>query len=190
MTRLLAILVLLSGAVAARADDPTLEELIARLVELRKQKAEQEKTEAEVVKQLRTRYEALHKQLADLGVVAPGPLPPAPPPKPVDELKQKVQAAWKADGGTREMCAQLAELYKLAAQLAQSESVPSTAELLRQVREAASFLTEGAMQKTRQLVAEELRKALGKSTDDPITDVERKAASELFAKLATILEGF
>lgn len=182
-------LALLAGR--AGAAEPTLDELVSRLTDLRKQKAELLKAEAAVVDDLRTRFEEMHKRLADLGVVGPAPLPPAPPPKPVDVLKEKLKAAFDADRGKADDAHQLAELYRQAGKLAADPAVPSTAELLRRVREAGvSLVGSDVLKAVRQVVAEELRAALGKSTDEPITGDERKKAAELFGRLADVLGGF
>lgn len=166
----------------AAGADPSLEADVAKLV---KMKQEVEAFEAD----LRKRIGDLQKLYPEL--FGPVPVPPAPPPKPVDALKVKLRAAFEADKGAASDAHQLAALYAQAAALARDPAVPSTAELLRRVREAGSSLVGAdTLKGVRQVVAEELRVALGKSDDDPLTAEERAAAAELFAKLAGILEGF
>jgi hypothetical protein len=185
--RPIAFFLLLASGVCASAD---IDEDLAKLADLRKRQAELKKEEEALAEKLRQTHQSNHEKLAAAGVIAPGPPPPAPPPKPVDELKKKLRAAFEADGSDRDAGLQLAALYREAAKLSQSPDVPSTAELLRRVREAAASLVPGALPAVRKVVAEELRLALGKSSDEALSAEERKAAAELFAKLAELLEGF
>lgn len=190
MRRLLPCLVLALAAPAAAAE-PSFPEDIAKLVELRKQKADVEKAEAALAAKLRAMHADLTKQLTDLGVI--GPLPPAPPPKPADPLKAKLADAFKADRGTRDEVLHLAELYRLSVKLARDPAVPSTAELLRRVREAGDGLLAdfgpNTLRGVRDVARVELLAALGKSDETPITDEERAAAADLFGRLAVILDG-
>jgi hypothetical protein len=128
-------------------------------------------------------------RLVAVTVGTPEPGPVIPPPKPADPLKARLKAAFEKDGGAAEGAKRLAALYRQAAKLAADREVPSTAELLRRVREAGATLAEG-LRETRTVAGAEMRAALGKSTEEPLTDAERSAAAALFARLAEILEGF
>lgn len=130
-------------------------------------------------------------KLVKIAVTVGGaPTPPQPPPpNPVDVLKTKLKAAIEADSAAPDDVQKLAALYRQAAKTAIDPGVPSTAELLRRVREAGvSLVGADVLRATRGVAAVELRAALGKSTDEAITDTERKAAASLFARLAEILE--
>lgn len=182
---------LLFAIPSARAADPTPDELIAKLTDLRKQAAELAKQDAALVAELRAKFADLQERLAKLGVVGPGPIPPAPEPKPVDALKAKLRAAFEADKGTRDDALQLAELYRQAAKLAADPGVPTTAELVRRVREAgAAVVGQDVLKGVRAVVRDELTAVLGKVDSQPITPAERDAAAAIFTKLANILGGF
>lgn len=178
---------------------PTAEQLIAKLVETRKQLAELRKVEAATAAELLALLKDLTERLKELGI-APGPAPPAPPdpkPPPVDPLAKKLRDAFAADLGGRADARQLAALYHLAADLAvkklpksEQYEVPSSKELLRQVREASTKLIgDFALPSLRTVVAGELAAALGNPSDTAFTAEQRAAAAALFAKLAAILEG-
>lgn len=170
---------------------PTVDQLIDRLVETRKQLTALQKTEAAQVAELKARLKELQDKLAQLGVT-PVPPDPAPPPKPVDPLAQKVRDAYAADKGTRDDALQLAALYRQAATLTGDAGVPSSAELLRRVQEAskAVLADPDLLLGVRTVVAGELLTALGMSSDAPLTAAQRKGAVDLFTRLAAILEGF
>ena len=167
---------------------PTLDDLIAKYDGQKKQIADLTKAQAETVAAIKSEYDKLHKSLAERGILDPTPLPPAPPPKPVDPLVEAIRAAYLADGKPRLPALQLAALYEQAAELAKSPEIASTADLLRRVREAEAFLTDDTMVATRKLVGSELLAALGKADDSAITVDERAAAAGLFRRLSAILE--
>ena len=187
---------LLAAPVAAQEPaPPTLDQLIDRLAELQKRKDDAAK-EAEAVKDsIRTLWKGYGEKLQKLGVLDPLP-PPAPPkpPEPVDPLKARLAAAFDADAdaaGKRGHAKDLAALYRQAAKLAQDTSVATSGDLLQQVARAAATLLNDPpggkhLAGVRRVVGEELNRLL--PTDDPLTDAQRKAAAELFGKLATILD--
>jgi hypothetical protein len=166
----------------------SIDELYARRTELKKKIEELKKELDTADAAIKGQFLDLQGKLAKDGIIEPGPVPPAPPPKPVDALKQKLRAAFDSDKGSKDDALQLAELYKLASKLAKDAEVPSTADLLRRVREASATLVGNEVLKgVRKEVAAALAAALGKSSDEPITQAERDAAADLFLKLATIL---
>ena len=179
---------LLSTGVAV---DP-IDEQLAKLTAARKAKADAEKSIAEIETSLRTMLAEIQKKLSDAGVITPLPPPPAPEPKPVDPLKAKLKAAFDADSSTSTDVLKLAVLYRKAANLARDKTkVLTTAELLQRVRDVGEGLVgPDVLVKVRKLAGTELLAALGKSDDTPITDDERKAAADVFTRLAAILEEF
>jgi hypothetical protein len=156
----------------------SIEDLAARLATERKAAAA---TEAE----LRARLAELNTLLRDLGIN-----PDAPPgPRPVDALAKKLRDAFAADKGKKDDALSLAALYRQAATLARDPGVPSSGELLRRVREASATLVgPDALPGLRTVVAGELAAALGRPSDLALTDAQRQACADLFAKLAAILE--
>lgn len=116
------------------------------------------------------------------------PLPPGPNP-----LRDRLRAAFdtdaKTDPAARDEARDLAALYRQAAILAESPDVPTSGELLRRVREAASVLIgPNAMPTLRKAVALELASVL---TDDaPLTADQRRDLAKLFRDIAAALEGF
>jgi hypothetical protein len=113
---------------------------------------------------------------------------PMPPPKPVDDLKKKLGAAAAADGALKADVVQLAAIYREAAKAAADKDVPHSRELLARVRKVSSaLLGDDALPATRGVVAEELLAALGMSSEEPLTDGQRRRAAELFGRLAELL---
>lgn len=166
---------------------PTIDGLIDRVLELRAKKAELDKQEAAALVELQAELKKQRDRLDKLNI--PGP-EPAPGPKPVDPLVQKVREAIAADKGTREDVLQLAALYHEAAKLANSKDVPSGKEFLRRVREASSSIVGAdVLTSLRTLAATELGGVLGVPSDAFLTDTQRAAVAKLFERLAAILEG-
>lgn len=182
------LLAALSIASASFAQQPpTIDNLIDRVLDLRKQKAELDKQEAAALAELQAELKKQKDRLDKLNI--PGP-EPAPGPKPVDPLAAKIKTAIATDKGTREEVLQLAALYHEAAKLAISKDVPSSRELLRRVREASAALVGAdVLTSLRTLVAAEVGSILGNPGDAMLTDTQRKATAELFTRLAAILEG-
>ncbi len=194
--RVLAFLLLLvpTCALADGIDDQ-----LAKLAAARKQKADAEKAIAEIEAGLRTALAEIHRKLAEAGVITPGPPPPAPDPKPVDALKRKLREAFEKDGSPTAAARQLAALYRLAVDLARDPAVGTTQSLRARVNEAAESLMKEfppdasgvrPLKTLRGVVAEAWTEAVGKTDDSPITPDERKAAANLFGRLAEILDGF
>lgn len=128
----------------------------------------------------------------------PGPGPgPKPPDPPVDALVLKLRAAFAADPADidkrRNSAKDLAELYRQAAVLAADPAVGTSGALLEQVSKAAAALLKDPPAPGRKHLAD-VRKVVGAElgallpTDDVLTDAQRKAVAELFAKLAVALE--
>lgn len=180
---------------------PTIEQLIAKLTDLRKQRADVEKAEAAVAADIRARVKELTDKLAKLGLVdvlppGPGPNPPVPvppvPPVPVDPLKQKLRVGFDLAAGTatqkREWAKELAALYRAAAKLVVNPELATAGQLKDKLREAAaSLIGADSLKEVRQAVAVELAGVLP-TTEGELTDEQRKAAAVLFGKLASLLD--
>lgn len=172
---------------------PTLDQLIQRVQDLRKQKAELQKAEDAAAADLKARLQALKDLLDSLNIdphPAP-PKPPTPPAPPADPLAAKLKAAFDGDAADvakrREQAKDLAALYRQAAKLAADNSVAAAGDLLSRVKTASAALVGAdALKAVRGVVASELAAIL--PTDDPLTDAQRKSAADLFAKLAVVLE--
>lgn len=125
------------------------------------------------------------------GPPAPGP---TPDPIPSPELKRKILDAYATDRGAKADAVQLAALYREAAKLAQKRTgdkfdAPSSKELLRRVREAsANLIGPDVLTAVRTVAAVELADQLGMPTDDPLTDVQRRAAADCYLRLAAALD--
>lgn len=192
-----AILILLISGVSICAQEPapkpTIDQLLAKVTELRRQKADLEKQEQAATAELLARFRELQAAIEKLGLVDPKPVPPNPkPPEPTDPLKVKLKAAFDADSEQldkrREHAKDLAALYRQAAKLASDNAVSTAGELLDRVRAAAGMLVGAdALKECRRVVAGELGKVF--PTDGDLTAEQRTAAAELFTKLAAILEG-
>lgn len=196
----IAFLASLFVAFAARAQDappPSVDSLVAKIGELRRQRAELDKAEAAA----RAALQAELKRIADLidrlgpDVAPPDvrPKPPAPP-LPADPLAARVREAIRASAGTdaekRAQCLDLAALYRAAAKLAtDTGQFPDAAALLARLREAAaSMIGPDALREVRRLVAGELAAVLPTVSDAPLTDAHRAAAAKVFERLAALLE--
>lgn len=186
---LFALVLLVQASGLAMAGDG-INELYQRRAEVKKKVDELNKELADLDTRLRGEFLDLQKKLADDGILGPIPVPPAPPPKPVDPLKAKLRAAYESDKGTRDDLVKLVAVYKAAVGHARNADVQSTKELLGQIREvAAEFLPDAEVLKgVRRLVAEELVGAVGPPSDVPITEAQREAAAKLFTQLVAILE--
>jgi hypothetical protein len=187
---------------SARAADPvpgsaSIDQLLEKIADLRRQKADLEKQEQAAAAELKVRLKELVEKLSKLGLADPLPIPPAPPapPKPpeppVDLLAAKLKTAFDgdtADAATkRERAKDLAALYRQAAALASNADVATSGDLLKRVRDAAGVLVGAdSLKGVRQAVGAELARLL--PTDSPLSDEQRKAVGELFVKLAGILE--
>lgn len=197
-TALLA-LTLALAPLAARADDapPSVDSLVAKIGDIRKQRAALDRQEAELRASLKTEL----KRIADLvdklgGDDKPPVVPPKPPePVPVDPLVQRVRDAIKASAGSdadkRRQCLDLAALYRAAAKLApDAAQFPDADALLKRLREAAGQLLgdPDALREVRKVVAGELAAVLPTVADAPLTDAHRAGAVKVFERLAAILE--
>jgi len=178
---------------------PSVDSLVAKLADLRRQRAALEKSEADV----RAALKAELKRIADLvgkldvdGPVVPPDVKPKPPePVPVDPLAQRVRDEIRASAGTddakRKQCLDLAALYRAAAKLAtDSAQFPDADSLLARLRQAAAQMLgdPDALREVRKVVAGELAAVLPTVADAPLTDAHRAAAVKVFERLAAILE--
>jgi hypothetical protein len=189
------LMMLVAHVTPAQAQDPapaqpTIEQLLTKLTELRKQRADIEKQEAAVAAEIRARVKELTEKLAKLGLI--DPLPNPVPPAPTDPLKQKLKGAFDSAAGTGqqkgEWAKDLAALYRAAAKLTADPSITTAAALKLKLKEAAaSLIGETALVEVRKVVAVELANVLP-TTETELTEVQRKAAAELFAKLASLLD--
>lgn len=182
----------LAFPVSATDPAPTLDELLNQFIELDKKETEAVKAKNVLKAAIKLRVQELNTKLVQLGILVdpPGPMPPA------DDLPKRLKDAFLADGGSKEDAKTLCELYKQAALLAQKKNSPtfevkSSKELLERITDTASkLLTDETLPAVRGIVASELLKAFGMTSDDPMTDEKRAAIVATLTKLATILEGF
>lgn len=128
------------------------------------------------------------------GPVDPPTPPPAPPPAPpADEVKDKLLAAHKEDGPESANKAdnrkRLVAMYRFAADKSADPGILTAAELLRRVKEGAKDVTADTLPKTRQAAAEVLNARLPTGPGEALTFDTRKAAANLFAKFADVLDG-
>ena len=119
--------------------------------------------------------------------------PPAPQP-PADLLK-KVADAFAKDKGQKADAVQLAELYRQAAKLAVKKKgdgyeCVTGADLLGRVREAGKgvFDSDTAMIAVRTVAASEVAGSSSMSSDLPMTESQRTAIADTYAKLAACLD--
>lgn len=180
------------GGPAPAADPPTVEALVEKLADQRKQRAELEKAERETAKLIAERLEAIRKRLDELNVPAPvppgpGPKPPAPPP--ADPLAAAVKAAYDADPdpGKAGQVKDLAELYKQAAELAADPRVTTTGQLVERVKAAALVLKITGLTGVRKVVAGEVSAVM--PDDVPLTPAARTAAATVFTRVHAALKG-
>lgn len=198
-TALLAAL-LLSPAVAgisyATDPAPSVDSLIERIAELRRQRADLDKREAELVAALKAELKRLQELADKLGLVVPPVVPPKPPePAPVDPLRDKVLAAVKASAGDdavkRKQCLDLAALYRAIVKLLPDADQFGTADQTRQrLRDTANTMlgSEEVLREVRRVVAGELAAVLPTVADAQLTDAHRASAAKVFERLAGILE--
>ena len=192
---LLASLALGLMSATAAAQPPSLDQKIAKLVELRKQKADIEKAEAALVAEIRVLFKDLTDRLSELGI-GPGPMPPVPP-KP-DELRDKLTTAFKADKGTKDEAKKLASIYAEASRLVVKKnvagdfSIVSSAQLIAAVRDVTNdpdWIGPDALRATRDAIADLWVPIFGPEPSDArLTNEQRKAAADLFGRLALVLE--
>lgn len=191
---LAALLVVLAALPAPAADPPpTIDQLVERLEQQRRQQAEVAKLVAETAGQLRDALDKLNKKLADLGITpGPAPTPPGPDPAPpADPLAAAVRAAYAADAGPRkaDQLKDLAELYRQAADLAGDGTVLTTGQLMDRIRAAAAALKIDGLTGCRRLIAGECAAALGTDPDAALTGDLRGKARALFLRVHVALKG-
>jgi hypothetical protein len=185
-------------ATAAAQQPASIDAKIAKLIELRKQKADNQKAEAALVADIRGWLKDFTDKLADLGIT-PGPTPPVPPapPKP-DELRDKLAAAFKADKGTKDEAKKLASIYSEAAKLvlkksAKGYSIGSSRQLIDAIRDVTNdgdWIGPDALPATRSFIASLWVPIFGEEPSDAaLTEAQRTAAADLFARVAQVLEG-
>jgi hypothetical protein len=177
-----------------QSGSPTIEQLVERY-SVETKIAEDAKRQAEATREeIRRRYKELTDKLAPLGIFPPGPgpvVPPKPEPPTPDALAKRLKEAFDADNGKSADAKALAALYSLCVKLCADEGLASSADLLTRLRVAsANMVAPGVLGKLRMVVSGELIAIFAAPSDDPLTKEQRDAAAALFARLATILEGF
>jgi hypothetical protein len=121
---------------------------------------------------------------------APPPHPPAPEPE--DPLTRDFQRLYVNDPtpGKRLHLAQLAVLYREAVRFAERPEVQTAGELAQRIRQAsASLLPADALIPLRKRIAEEISRLLPVDSTDLLDAGRRATAAQLFARIATSLEG-
>ncbi len=186
-TTLFAVLALCVSLGDTQAAEPGIDDLLTRITDIRKQRAELDKQEAAAKSDLdkkrreqQERYDALF-----------GPQPKPPEPKPSDPLRDRLKPAYDADPAQLDKRAahakDLAELYRQGAGYATDPATKSSGDLLTRVREAsATVIGPTALVAVRKAVAAELGALL--PTDEPLTDLQRADVVALFTRLAAILD--
>ncbi len=181
------------GAIAqAPPGSPTIEELLEKLSAQVRQADDAKKAADSTREEIRKRYAELARRLAELGIVpgpGPGPGPVIVPPK-TDPLRDKVQAAYVADNGTKQEALALSALYRACSDLCKEKDLGSGLELLARLQDASKRMVgTNTLVSVRKIVTGELSLALGTPSETPLTPEQCETASALFNRLATILEG-
>lgn len=120
----------------------------------------------------------------------PDPKPPTPPvPPPPDPLTLKIQAAYMADAGTpqekEKWLAMLSALYGAGAQAVLDPGIKTAGDFLEIQRAAfGRELPADALAGVRKLAQGELVAVLPTDAATPLADATRKAAAEVFSRLA------
>jgi hypothetical protein len=195
LTALAALLTCAAPLSAQDSPTPSVDSLVAKLADLKRQRAALEKSEAEVRGQLKAEL----KRIADLVAALEPDAVPKPklvdPPVPVDPLAAKVRDAIKVSAGDdvtkRKQCLDLAALYRAAAKLApDAAQFPDADALLARLRQAAAQMLgdPDALREVRRVVAGELAAVLPTVADAPLTDAHRAGAVKVFERLAVLLE--
>lgn len=123
------------------------------------------------------------------GVQPPGPVPK---PDPTDPLRDRVKAAFDADpvqlDKRRQQAKDLAALYRQLAKVAGDAKIATAGELIDTAQKSAKEMVgDGVLKGIRtEVVSQELGMIFVE--DGPLPDDQRKAATELFTRLAKILD--
>lgn len=180
---------------SAQDSPASVDSLVAKIADLRKQRAALDKAEAELRSSLKAELKRIADLVDKLGDDKPDVKPKPPEPLPVDPLTAKVRDAIKASAGDdatkRKQCLDLAALYRAAAKLApDAAQFPDADSLLARLRQAAGQMLgdPDALREVRRVVAGELAAVLPTVADAPLTDAHRVAAVKVFERLAAILE--
>ncbi len=162
---------------------PTLDSLLLKVQEIRKQKAELQKAEDIAVADLKARLKDLRDLLDSLNINPPAPVPPTP----ADAFKTDL--AGFAKGQDKAQLAKLAALYRQAVTFCGDVSFTTTGQLIAAIGKAAdSMTTPGSLTAVRARVLTELHAANLPLTDVPLTDALRKSAADIYGRAAAALE--
>jgi hypothetical protein len=198
LTALAALLTCAAPLSAQDSPTPSVDALVAKLADLKRQRAALDKAEAEVRGQLKAELKRIADLVAALEpdavpVVPPKPKPPEP--VPVDPLRDKVRDAIRASAGDdavkRRQCLDLAALYRAIVKLLPDADQFGTADQTRQrLRDTANTMlgSDEVLREVRRVVAVELAAVLPTVADAALTDAHRAAAVKVFERLAGILE--
>lgn len=167
------------------AGEPSLEQLLEKHAELHKATIDAQNAEAASLAAIKARYKDITDKINRL---LPNPGPDIKPP--VDVLAGKLREAFGT--GNPNDAKALAALYREAAKLCEDAALESGNQLNAKLAQASTAMVgKDVLIPLRKVVLGELQLILGANpTDEPLTDVQRKAAAALFVRLATILEGF
>lgn len=171
------------------ADPATLDALVDKVIEIRKQRADLQKAEESALAEVRARLKAIEEKLNQIDVKPPQPVPPQP--NPGDPLSLAIKAAFgEATPQKVEQCKLLAELYLQASVLAAKEDLATTAQLMGKISEASRGLGIDGLMPVRVLIANECKAALGTVEPPvPLTPTLRAKAKELFLRVHIALKG-
>lgn len=180
---------------SAQDSPASVDSLVAKIGEIRKQRAALDKAEAELRSSLKAELKRIADLVEKLGDDVKPPVPKPPEPLPVDPLAAKVRDAIKASAGDdatkRKQCLDLAALYRAAAKLTpDAAQLPDADSLLKRLREASAQMLSDpdALREVRKVVAGELVAVLPTVADAPLTAEHRAAAVKVFERLAAVLE--
>lgn len=192
--------------------EPSIEELIQRLLEVRAKRSELDKQEKEAVQALRKQMEALQNQLKQVGVLIDGDapvvvtppikpvpvLPPVVPATPLDELTAAYRADRDGKQGTFEDLQALALSYRSAGEGMERTRPPTIGHLLGGLEVRHRVNLKGRLPRTLELCKQYLALKLLPSNTvlvpilPPSVKVEQsdalQASKQVLIELASLLE--
>lgn len=125
----------------------------------------------------------------------PMPVPPSPAPRPADEHGGRLWDAYQSDGGPTKANtaakAQLAAVYRMAAQVARDPAVKDGSMLLDRVKQGAKNLLDAEYLSALPTVRKAINGIVSDHLDqDELTPEKRTAAASLFESIAKSLGEF
>lgn len=181
---------------AVQLPPPTIDGLIDKVLDLRKQIAELEKQEATTLTQLQALLADQKKRLDELNVKPPVPPDPPLPDAVAAALRSAYAKDVEAKNGTKGELADLTSLWRMAGQMVLQKGsttykVDSSADLMAAIREAAVTmkLSPTTFRNLRTQIGVEVASALGEESDTQYTDAQRVKAAAFLTKISEVLSG-